>query len=51
MNANKLRLPLDIAMTLFSIILMGGTVLFPDDCVHQVLGMSLLVLWAVHIKH
>ena len=49
MNANKLRLPIDITMMLFSVILMGGTVLFPDDRVHQVLGMSLLVLWAVHI--
>ena len=49
MNTNKLRMPLDITMTLLSIILMGGTVLFPDDRVHQVLGISLLALWAVHI--
>ena len=49
MNTNKLRMPLDIAMTVLSIILMGGTVLFPDDRVHQIMGMSLLALWAVHI--
>ena len=49
MNTNKFRMPLDIAMTVLSIILMGGTVLFPDDRVHQIMGMSLLALWAVHI--
>ena len=38
----------DIAMTVLSIILMGGTVLFPDDRVHQCLGMTMLVLWIVH---
>ena len=43
-----MRMAVDIAMTILSIILMGGTVLFPDDRVHQVLGMVLLVLWAVH---
>ncbi|MBR4789309.1 MAG: DUF4405 domain-containing protein [Treponema sp.] len=49
MNTNKFRMPLDIAMTALSIILMGGTVLFPDDRVHQIMGMSLLALWAIHI--
>ncbi|MBR4791908.1 MAG: DUF4405 domain-containing protein [Treponema sp.] len=49
MKLNLLRIPLDILMTLLSIILMGGTVLFPDDRVHQIMGMSLLALWAVHI--
>ncbi|WP_433070853.1 hypothetical protein [Treponema vincentii] len=39
---NKIRMPLDIAMTALSIILMGGTVLFPDDKIHQILGMTLL---------
>ena len=42
-------MPLDIAMTALSIILMGGTELFPDDKIHQILGMTLLALWAVHI--
>ena len=36
-------------MTVLTIILMGGTVLFPDDRVHQVLGMMLLALWIVHM--
>ena len=36
-------------MTVLSIILMGGTILFPDDRVHQVLGMLLLALWLVHM--
>ena len=36
-------------MTVLSIILMGGTVLFPDDRVHQGLGMLLLTLWFSHM--
>lgn len=42
-------MPLDILMTILSIILMGGTVLFPDDRIHQICGISLIVLWVVHI--
>ena len=49
MNTNKLRIPLDILMTLLSVILMGGTMLFPDDRVHQICGIALVVMWAVHI--
>lgn len=49
MNTNKLRMPLDILMTILSIILMGGTVLFPDDRIHQICGILLIVLWVVHI--
>ena len=43
-----MNMSFDIAMTILSIILMGGTVLFPDDRVHQCLGMTMLVLWIVH---
>ena len=42
-------MPLDILMTLLSVILMGGTVLFPDDRIHQICGISLIVLWVFHI--
>ena len=49
MNTNKLRLQLDILMTLLSVILMGGTMLFPDDRVHQIFGIALIVIWTVHI--
>ena len=49
MNVNKLRMPLDILMTVLSIILMGGAYLFPSDIVHEILGVSLFVLWVVHI--
>lgn len=49
MNTKKLRLPLDVLMTLVSIVLMGGAYLFPADIVHEILGVSLLILWAVHI--
>ena len=44
----KIRMAIDTAMTVLSVVLMGGTVLFPDDRVHQVLGMALLALWIVH---
>ena len=46
---NKIRMPLDILMTLLSVILMGGNILFPDDRVHQIFGISLIVIWAVHV--
>ena len=49
MNTNKFRIPLDILMTLLSIILMGGTILFPNDRVHQIFGISLIVIWAIHV--
>lgn len=42
-------MPLDIAMTVLSIVLMGGTYLFPLDIIHEILGVVLFVLWAVHI--
>ena len=46
---NRIRLPLDIMMTLVSIVLMGGNFLFPADLVHEILGVGLFVLWSVHI--
>jgi len=46
---NRIRLPIDIMMTLVSIVLMGGNYLFPADIVHEILGVALFVLWAVHI--
>ena len=36
-------------MTLVSIVLMGGNFLFPADLVHEILGVTLFVLWAIHI--
>lgn len=47
--ARKIRMPIDIAMTLLSIILMGGNYFFSADIVHEILGVALLLLWAVHI--
>ena len=44
-----LRMTIDITMTILSIILMGGNYLFPADLVHEILGVGLFVLWAVHI--
>jgi len=46
---NRIRLPVDIIMTLVSIVLMGGSYLFPADIVHEILGVGLFVLWAIHI--
>lgn len=46
---NKIRLPLDIMMTLVSIVLMGGNFLFPTEIVHEILGVALFVLWTIHI--
>ena len=46
---NKIRLPLDIMMTLVSIVLMGGNFLFPAESVHEILGVGLFILWSVHI--
>ncbi|MDE5615090.1 MAG: endonuclease, partial [Treponemataceae bacterium] len=48
-KTQRIRMTLDIVMTLLSVALMGGTVLFPSDKVHQVLGMVLFVLWAAHV--
>ena len=45
---NKIRLPIDIMMTLVSIVLMGGNYLFPADIIHEILGVALFVLWAIH---
>lgn len=48
LGKQRVRMAIDSAMTVLSVILMGGTLLFPSDKVHQVLGMVLLVLWGVH---
>ena len=48
-KTQRLRMPIDIGMTLLSIILMGGNYFFPADIVHEILGAALLLLWAVHI--
>ena len=45
----RLRMPIDITMTILSIILMGGNFLFPAEIVHEILGVGLFVLWSVHI--
>ena len=48
-KTQRLRMTIDITMTILSIILMGGNYLFPADLVHEILGVGLFVLWAVHI--
>ena len=44
----RLRMFIDITMTILSIILMGGNFLFPAEIVHEILGVGLFVLWSVH---
>lgn len=44
----SVRVPVDVAMTIISVFLMGGTMLFPDERVHKILGGILLVLWIAH---
>ena len=46
----KIRMPLDIAMTVATLVLMGGNYFFESTAVHEILGVVLLVLWAVHIS-
>ncbi len=48
-KTQRLRMTIDIIMTILSIILMGGNYLFPADIVHEILGVGLFVLWGVHI--
>ena len=48
-KTQRLRMTIDITMTILSIILMGGNYLFPADIVHEILGLALFLLWAVHI--
>ncbi|MBQ5908532.1 MAG: hypothetical protein IIW80_10830 [Treponema sp.] len=45
----RLRMSIDITMTILSIVLMGGNYLFPAEIVHEILGVGLFVLWGVHI--
>ena len=48
-KARHLRMSIDITMTILSVILMGGNFLFPAEIVHEILGVALFVLCAIHI--
>ena len=48
-KTRHLRMSIDITMTILSIILMGGNFLFPAEIVHEILGVALFVLCAIHI--
>lgn len=53
----KIRMPLDIAMAVLTLVLMGGNGLFynafgealDSGLVHEILGVVLFILWAVHV--
>ncbi|MGP1437493.1 MAG: DUF4405 domain-containing protein [Treponema sp.] len=46
---SQVRILIDIMMTVFSLILMGGNYFCTWDGVHEILGVALFVLWAFHI--
>lgn len=46
---SAVRMTVDISMTIFSLVLMGGNYFFPWTGVHEVLGAVLFVLWGVHV--
>ncbi len=48
-KTQRLRMTIDITVTILSIILMGGNYLLPADLVHEILGVVLFVLWGLHI--
>ncbi len=45
----KIKITVDVIMTILSIMMMGGVFLFPNDKVHQILGMCLCLLWILHV--
>ena len=49
MNKRYCRISIDTFMTILSVILMGGSFLFPDERVHQIMGILLFVMWALHV--
>ena len=46
---STVRMIIDTAMTLVSLVMIGGNYFFPWTGVHEILGASLFVLWGVHI--
>lgn len=46
---STIRMIIDTAMTLVSLMMIGGNYFFPWTGVHEILGVSLFVLWGAHI--
>ena len=49
MKQSTLRMMIDSAMTLISLMLIGGNYFFPWTGVHEILGVSLFVFWGTHV--
>ena len=49
MKQSTLRMMIDSAMTLISLMLIGGNYFFPWTGVHEMLGVSLFVFWGMHV--
>ncbi|QTQ15450.1 DUF4405 domain-containing protein [Treponema parvum] len=43
------RMIIDSAMAIISLMLLGGNYFFPWTGVHEILGVSLFVLWGIHV--
>lgn len=49
MKQSTLRMMIDSAMTLISLMLIGGNYFFPWTGVHEILGVLLFVFWGMHV--
>jgi holliday junction ATP-dependent DNA helicase ruvA len=49
MKQSTLRMMIDSAMTLISLMLIGGNYFFPWTGVHEILGVSLFMFWGMHV--
>lgn len=46
---STIRMMIDSTMTLVSLVMIGGNYFFPWTGVHEILGVSLFVLWGTHV--
>ena len=49
MKQSTLRMMIDSAMTLISLMLIGGNYFFPWTGVQEILGVSLFMFWGMHV--
>lgn len=45
----KFKMTLDCTMAALSLVLMGGNYFFANGAVHEILGIVLFILWALHV--
>ena len=49
MKQSIIRMVIDSAMALVSLVMIGGNYFFPWTGIHEILGVSLFVLWGTHV--